>query len=80
MNYLKSEDILKGDSIMNKDCEAIQDIINKIELGYDPDKVMPYDLRAFSADCRRELLMIYIKYGGDVKRKELAKIKLRSMM
>lgn len=64
---------------MNKDCELIQEIINKIEKGYNIEKVMPYDFRGFSKDCFKELLMIYIKYGGDDVRKESAMSKLKEL-
>ena len=64
---------------MNKDCEAIQKVIDAIEKGANADDVIPYDLSHYSKDCYRELLMIYIKYGNDINRIDIAKNKLREV-
>lgn len=47
-----------------KTCEAIAYTIKRLEKGEDPELVIPYDLSGFSVECRTELLMMYLKYGG----------------
>lgn len=64
---------------MNKTCKTIQEVIDSIEKGADADKVIPYDLSNFSKECIAELMMIYIKYGFDDRRKEICKKKLNEV-
>lgn len=61
------------------DCDVIRTVIEKIESGANPDAVIPYDLRGMSTDCIKELMMIYLKYGGNDERKAIVKDKLKKL-
>lgn len=63
---------------MNDEVCRIIEIINKrLMRGEDPDRVIPYDVSGFPPQVRRELGMLYIKFGGDARRKEVVREKLK---
>lgn len=61
------------------DCEIIKDAIERIEAGENPNNVIPYDVRGMSENCIKELMMIYLKYGGDDGRKEFIEKRLKEL-
>ena len=63
---------------MNEEVCRIIEIINKrLMRGEDPDRVIPYDVSGFPPQVRRELGMLYIKFGGDPRRKAVIREKLK---
>ena len=61
-------------SIMNEaDCKFIEKITARLHAGEDPEKVVPYDLQGLSPQCRREVYMLYLKFGGNEKRRAEAR-------
>lgn len=64
---------------MNKDCEAIQKVIDAIEKGANADDVIPYSLIGFSKECIKEFYMIYLKYGIDENRKNIVRRGLKEL-
>ena len=62
---------------MNEEvCRIIEVINKKLMRGEDPDRVIPYDVSGFPPQVRRELGMLYIKFGGDPRRKKIIKEKI----
>lgn len=61
---------------MNKECEFIDQITARLHAGEDPEKVVPYDLQGLSASCRKEVYMLYLKYGGNERRRAVVKQKI----
>ena len=63
---------------MNEEvCRIIEVINKKLMRGEDPERVIPYDVSGFPPQVRRELGMLYIKFGGDARRKEVVREKLK---
>lgn len=63
---------------MNEEvCRIIEVINKKLMRGEDPDRVIPYDVSGFPPQVRRELAMLYIKFGGDARRKAIVREKLK---
>jgi len=58
-------------------CRIIEVINKKLMRGEDPDRVIPYDVSGFPPQVRRELGMLYIKFGGDPRRKAAIREKLK---
>lgn len=58
-------------------CRIIETINKKLMRGEDPDRVIPYDVTGFPPQVRRELAMLYIKFGGDARRKDVIRRKLK---
>lgn len=64
---------------MNEEvCRIIEVINKKLMRGEDPDRVIPYDVSGFPPQVRRELGMLYIKFGGDTRRKAVVREKLKN--
>lgn len=62
---------------MNEEvCRIIEVINKKLMRGEDPDRVIPYDVSGFPPQVRRELGMLYIKFGGDPRRKQIIREKI----
>lgn len=57
------------------DCKFIEKITERLHNGEDPEKVVPYDLQGLSAQCRREVYMLYLKFGGNEQRRASAREK-----
>lgn len=57
-------------------CRIIEIINKKLMCGEDPDRVIPYDVSGFPPQVRRELGMLYIKFGGDPHRKAVIREKI----
>ncbi len=57
-------------------CRIIEVINKKLMRGEDPERVIPYDVSGFPPQVRRELGMLYIKFGGDPRRKKIIKEKI----
>ena len=60
---------------MNKECEFIEQITARLHAGEDPEKVVPYDLQGLPPSCRKEVYMLYLKFGGNERRREAARKK-----
>mgnify|MGYP006969210497 FL=1 len=58
-------------------CRIIERINRRLMNGEDPERVIPYDVSGFPPQVRRELGMLYIKFGGDERRKAVVREKLR---
>ena len=58
---------------MSKPCTTLKAILTAIKIGGDIENVIPYDLSAFSEECQREILALYIKYGANKERVETCK-------
>lgn len=64
---------------MNEEvCRIIEVINKKLMRGEDPDRVIPYDVSGFPPQVRRELGMLYIKFGGNEHRKAVVREKLKN--
>lgn len=62
---------------MNEEvCRVIEVINKKLMRGEDPERVIPYDVSGFPPQVRRELGMLYIKFGGDPSRKQIIREKI----
>ena len=62
---------------MNEEvCRIIEKINRRLMNGEDPERVIPYDVSGFPPQVRRELGMLYIKFGGDPRRKAVIREKL----
>lgn len=59
----------------SRDCEFIEKITARLHAGEDPETVVPYDLQGLSPQCRREVYMLYLKFGGNERRREAAQRK-----
>ena len=59
-------------------CRIIEVINKKLMRGEDPERVIPYDVSGFPPQVRRELGMLYIKFGGDARRKASVREKLKN--
>lgn len=57
-------------------CRIIEKINRRLMNGEDPEHVIPYDVSGFPPHVRRELGMLYIKFGGDPRRKQIIKEKI----
>lgn len=66
-------------SIMSN-CATIKDITQAIIDGVSADDVIPYDLSNFDDECFKELLLLYIKYGNDEKRKHACMKKYKEVI
>lgn len=58
------------------DCKFIEKITARLHAGEDPEKVVPYDLQGLSPQCRREVYMLYLKYGGNERRRTVVRQKI----
>lgn len=58
-------------------CRIIEKINRRLMNGEDPERVIPYDVTGFPPQVRRELGMLYIKFGGDERRKAVVREKLK---
>ena len=58
-------------------CRIIEKINRRLMNGEDPERVIPYDVSGFPPEVRRELGMLYIKFGGDERRKAVVREKLK---
>lgn len=54
-----------------KDCEIIKEINNRLMYGESIEDLIPFSLEPFSDDVKKELLMLYLKYGTNEHRIEL---------
>lgn len=61
----------------NEVCRIIEKINKRLMNGEDPERVIPYDVSGFPPQVRRELGMLYIKFGGDPRRKTAIREKLK---
>ena len=59
-------------------CRIIEKINRRLMNGEDPERVIPYDVAGFPPQVRRELGMLYIKFGGDERRKAVVREKLKN--
>ena len=59
-------------------CRIIEKINRRLMNGEDPERVIPYDVSGFPPQVRRELCMLYIKFGGDARRKAVVREKLKN--
>ena len=57
---------------MNKDCKTIKEITEEV-IKTGNAEIIPYDIGELSVDCRKELYLLYIKYGKDESRVEVCK-------
>lgn len=57
-------------------CRIIEKINRRLMNGEDPERVIPYDVTGFPPQVRRELGMLYIKFGGDPHRKQIIREKI----
>ena len=58
-------------------CRIIEKINRRLMNGEDPERVIPYDVTGFPPQVRRELGMLYIKFGGNERRKAVVREKLK---
>lgn len=58
-------------------CRIIEKINRRLMNGEDPEHVIPYDVSGFPPQVRRELGMLYIKFGGNERRKAVVREKLK---
>ena len=59
-------------------CRIIEKINRRLMNGEDPERVIPYDVTGFPPQVRRELGMLYMKFGGDERRKAVVREKLKN--
>lgn len=43
-------------------------MLNRLQSGEDPEKVIPYDLTGFEPDIALEIMLLYQKYGNNLER------------
>lgn len=54
-------------------CNTLKKVQQAIDDGVDIDIAIPMDMRYMSIECRKELCMMYIKYGSNEDRKEICR-------
>ena len=54
------------------DCKTIKEVTEEVIKSGNAE-IIPYDIGDLSVDCRKELYLLYIKYGKDEGRKEVCK-------
>lgn len=55
----------------NNDCVIIKEINKRLQYGESIEDLIPFNLEPFSDDVKKELLMLYLKYGNNEHRIEL---------
>ena len=54
------------------DCKTIKEVTEEVIKSGNAE-IIPYDIGDLSVECRKELYLLYIKYGKDEGRKEVCK-------